>query len=144
MKIIKAFIPAIFLSVLLIACERDRIYNYDLKDGFYMGIYYYQNKTYFSEILIDSNKYVELPSGGIFYQKSDMCLTIGKFSLTGNILSFEPDSFTYSIPNYECTTADMVLSGDFKVTVFGVSDSIIFYKGRGAHSIYYHLKKIAK
>jgi hypothetical protein len=140
----KALIPIFLLTVLFIACERDRSYNYVLNDGVYMGTYYYQNRIYFSEIEIDSNRYEEWPSGGFIYQKSDLCLTVGKYSISGDILSFKPDSFKYKMPNYECTTEDMVLSGDFNLTVFGESDSIKLSRGRGSHSIYYHLKKIAK
>lgn len=140
----KALISIFLITLLFIACERDRTNNYVLSDGVYMGIYHYQNKIYFSEIEIDSNRYEEWPSGGFIYQKSDLCLTVGKYSISGDILSFKPDSFKYKMPNYGCTTEDMVLSGDFNLTVFGVSDSIKFNRGRGSNSISYNLKKIAR
>lgn len=140
----KALIPIFLVTLLFIACEPDSTNNYVLTDGVYMGIYHYQNKTYFSEIEIDSNRYEEWPSGGFIYQKSDLCLTVGKYSVSGDILSFKPDSFKYKMPDYQCTTEDMVLSGDFRLKVFGVSDSIKFSRGRGSSSISYILKKIAK
>jgi hypothetical protein len=126
-----------------VSCTRKDHYSFEIRDGLYTGEYIYQNERYYSGIEIDSNRYEEFPSGGYVIEKPGEALRIGRFSVSGNVIFFTADSSrTESVQGVY--SQDLLLDGNFTINVFPGNDSIVFYRGSGVHSIYYHLKKYSR
>lgn len=114
--------------------------EYKIFDACYQGHFVYKDTDYFCLICFDDNKYEEWPSGGAMFQKSLSCLTVGRYSINGKILSFELDSFKFSDYPENCVS-DMLLPGEYELTEITDLDSLIFEKGTGNNRIIYCLKK---
>jgi hypothetical protein len=109
--------------------------------GIYMGHFDYQGTHYWCEIDFDSTRYVEVPSGGAFYQKSDLCLTVGGYTTHENKIVFTLDSFKFPGSSETCVS-DMLLPGEYTIYNTNKADSIIFERGKDSHEIKYYLKKL--
>jgi hypothetical protein len=135
---------ALLIAVLILGCKvKDETYFFGgkIQNGIYMGYFEYQSKNYWCEIEFDGVKYIEWPSGGMMFQKSYRCLTVGNFSLLDNKLTFKIDSF--KMPGYpETCIPDMLLPGEYKIYGTNNADSLIFEKGSATNRIIYHLKKL--
>ena len=141
---VKVPVLALLIGALFWECKRKDETNYfsgNIQNGIYMGYFEYQNKNYWSEIELDSSKYIEWPSGGAMFQKSYSCLTIGSYSLLNNKLTFKFEA--YKMPGYpEACIPDMLLPGEY--TIFNTLniDSLVFEKGSNSSKIKYHLVKL--
>lgn len=136
----KNFLLIGILIISLISCDDE---NEDVKfsSGIYMGSFDYQGIRYWCEVDFDGTKYVEYPSGGVFYQKSMSCLTVGNYTILGNQIVFTLDSLKF--PGYpEACVSDMVLPGEYAIYNTNKTDSIIFERGQDSHKIKYYLKKL--
>lgn len=117
------------------------LYKNSIADGFYMGDFVYQGKSYWCEIEFNKNKYEEWPSGGTLYQKEMSCLTLGTYTIIDNILILKLDSFKYEGYPFPCNPS-MKLPGDYKIHLITENDSIVFSREVENNKIKYHLKRI--
>lgn len=131
---------ALLVIVLIASCEKTD--DNQISDGCYEGYFDYHATSYWSLICFEDGKYVEWPSGGAFYQKEMTCLTVGTYSTKGNILSFELDSFKFTVDDIlmQCIS-DMVLPGRYDIIQTEKQDSLIFKRGTSENQITYYLKK---
>lgn len=114
--------------------------NYKITEGCYGGYFDYKDTFYWCSICLEDNKYVEWPSGGAYFQKSLGCLTVGAYSINGDILSFALDSFKF-VDFPESCERNMLLPGEYKIYDIIDQDSLIFEKGNGDSKIIYYLKR---
>jgi hypothetical protein len=147
----KKYIILITCSLLCIACERDLFDKDDptvlekdsFSEGIYMGYFVLQDQEYWCEIEFKGNKYEEWPSGGAAYQKEMSCLTIGTFSVNNTILKYDLEKYKFSSFSIPCNS-EMILSGDYKIHLITLNDSLVFSKGVRKDKIKYHLIKVLK
>ena len=117
------------------------LYKNSIADGFYMGNFVYQGKSYWCEIEFKNNNiYEEWPSGGAAYQKEMSCLTTGTDTIVNGILSFKLSDYKFKWYPFSCNTP-MILPGDYKIHLITEKDSIVFSKGVENNKIKYYLKK---
>ena len=128
------------MIALVASCEREdnQSTNYQISDGCYQGYFDYQDNFYWCSICFENDEYVEWPSGGVLFQKSMGCLTVGTYSTNSNIISFKIDSFKFSDFPEPCVI-DMQLPGNYTITSSEIQDSLIFEKGTGDNQIIYYL-----
>lgn len=142
-NVLKKIIGLLIIVLMIgnfISCD-DENEDVSFKSGIYMGHFDYQGIRYWCEIDFESTRYVEYPSGGAFYQKSDICLTAGRYSIHENQIVFTLDSF--KIPSYsETCVSDMLLPGEYTIYNTNKTDSIIFERGKDSHRIKYYLKRL--
>jgi len=142
-KVLKKIIGFLIITLItgnFISCHKEVI-RIDFTSGIYMGYFDYQGIKYFSEIDFDNSRYEEWPSGGVWYQKSFVCLTIGNYTINGNKIKFTLDSIKY--PGYsEPCGPDMFLPGEYTIYNTNKADSIIFERGKGSNKIKYYLEKL--
>ncbi len=137
----------IFYTLILIAlftgCSKNSDTpddNQKIPEGDYIGYFDYHDTLYWYAVSIDGNMYTEWPSGGAYYQKSFSCLTVGTYSLKGDIVTFYPDSFKFEgFP--EMCNSDMVLQGEFIVDEKMDTDSLIFNRNLNTNGIKYYLQR---
>ena len=142
LKKIIGFLIIVSMIGNFISCKDDEDYkDIKLTTGIYMGNFDYQGTKYFCQINFDSTKYVEVPSGGVAYQKSENCLTVGSYAIHGNKIVFTLDSFKYPGNSANCES-DMLLPGEYTIYNTNVTDSIYFEKGKDSNKIKYYLKKL--
>ncbi|MDP3442937.1 MAG: hypothetical protein Q8T08_08780 [Ignavibacteria bacterium] len=134
-----------FVIAFLASCENintfdKEIDNFQIADGCYEGYFEYQDASYWCSICLENGKYIEWPSGGVMFQKTWSCLTVGTYSTESNTLSFVLDSYKFKDFPEPCTT-NMLLPGKYEITNANKIDSLIFKKGTGENQITYFLKK---
>ena len=135
----KIFIVLFLIAGLTTGCNKQNV-NYKITEGYYEGYFDYMDTLYWCLIQLEDKKYVEWPSGGVWFQKSFGCLTVGDYSISGDRLFFELDSFKFeSFP--EPCESDMLLPGEYEIYDFIDQDSLIFEKGAGDNKIVYYLKR---
>jgi hypothetical protein len=117
------------------------LYKNNIADGFYMGNFVYQGKSYWCEIEFNNNIYEEWPSGGAAYQKEMSCLTTGTDTIVNGVLSFKLNDYKFKGYPLSCNPS-MILPGDYKIHLITENDSIVFSKGVENNKIKYHLKRI--
>jgi len=135
----KTLIVLFLVAGLMLGCNKQNV-NYKITEGYYEGYFDYKNTLYWCLIHLEDKKYVEWPSGGVWLQKSFGCLTVGDYSINGNRLFFELDSFKFEDFPEPCES-DMLLPGEYKIHDFIEQDSLIFEKGNGNSRIVYYLKR---
>ena len=140
LKKIIGLLMIVLMIVNFISCD-DENEKVSFTSGIYMGHFDYQGIRYWCEVDFDSTKYVEYPSGGAFYQKSDLCLTVGGYTIHENQIVFTLDSFKYPGSSETCVS-DMLLPGEYTIYNTNKADSIIFERGNDLHKITYYLKKL--
>jgi len=137
----KILFHIVLIFGIFIGCNKtDDNSSYKIINGMYVGYYSYKGNNYWHSINLDHNKYEEFPSGGVFYQKDIICLTVGSFSTNRENLIFEPDSFKFGESDGINCNSDLILSGDFKINYIE-NDSISFEKEAGEKRIIYFLKR---
>ena len=129
----------ITLFVLIIAgCNKtDDPPDYKIVDGLYWGQFHYQDINYGYSVTLDSNKYIEHLSSGLYYQK--YCYTAGIYSIESDKLVFELDSFLDNMdPTVYPCNQDWLLPGEYTIDYLD-NDSLVFERGNGDNRIiYYH------
>lgn len=139
----KQFILLSLVIALFFSCENideKQPANFQISDGCYQGYFDFQDTSYWCSICLENGEYAEWPSGGVMFQKSMGCLTVGTFSTDNASLSFELGSFKFKDFPEPCTT-EMLLPGKFEITYSNSQDSLVFKRGTGEKQIIYYLKK---
>lgn len=130
----------ILIAGILFSCTKQDDNTAIQLEGTFSGYFEYKGTTYWSSISFDEDTYTEWPSGGIYYQKSIECLSVGTYLLNENTCTFHLDSFKYSQHQNPCES-DILLPGEYEVTYLSAQDSIVFEKGIGVNRIVYYLGK---
>ncbi len=134
----KALFIVLFISV-TVGCDRtEDPPDCKIVNGYYGGQFLYQGIKYGYLITLDSNKYVEHLSGGLYRQK--YCYTAGKYSVESNKLVFKPDSLMYNMDStiYPCNQENWLLPGEYTID-YCSDDSLVFERGEGDNSIIYYI-----
>jgi hypothetical protein len=139
-RIISLLIITMFIGNFTSCNNKEETTNIKLTSGIYTGYFDYQGTKYWCEIDFDNYNYYEFPSGGVAYQKSLSCLSIGKYKTLGNKIIFTLDSIKY--PTYfEPCVPDMFLPGEYTIHNTNKIDSIFFERGKDSNNIKYYLKR---
>ena len=139
----KNLIAIILLLAIVVACdtEAEQPEYTPIVGGYYGGHFEYKNTSYWCLIQMADGRYEEWPSGGVWFQKSMGCLTLGNYTQQNDKITFKAEKFKF--PRFpEACVPDMVLPGDYILVYAGKPDSLVFKRGAGDNEISYHLKKM--
>lgn len=137
----KALFFITLLALILSGCNKpEKPPDYKIVNGLYGGQFYYKGITYGYLITLDSNKYIEHLSGGLYLQK--WCYTAGTYSIKSEKLVFKLDSLLNNIDTtvYPCNQENLLLPGEYTIDYLK-NDSLVFERGEGESWIIYYLKK---
>ena len=85
------FILGLILLIGFISCDKENEdVAFKLKNGYYMGLFSYDNNNLWESFVIQKDSFVELASGGVLFQKfPEYCLTKGTYEIIDDSIYFE-------------------------------------------------------
>ena len=132
----------IALVAAVVACdtEVEQAEYAPIVGGHYEGHFTYRDTGYWCLIQMADGRYEEWPSGGVWFQKSMGCLTLGSYDQQNDKIIFKADKFKFPEFPEACVPA-MLLPGTYAIVYAGEPDSLVFKGGTGDTEIVYYLKK---